>query len=259
MLEHVSFGKMLAIELAAYVDALKPIVKFCYNLEGDGQSVFDAGQIIDNMYSTYPNRDLPNMPSVNRLVANAIAFVASNQEYQRPPNAERPQRRMLREVQRGVPRPHRAGAIERVRQATFAGERPAARDARLVREARERAVEEERYLLAMDAAIEEKARLQAAFLPQNSQEWKSHLENGINEKMDEGGERYDAVTVYRSASLLNPIYASTVDIEAAHNLIKKLRLVPVLDNDENIRDLKSTFAFYKSEAVKTVEKPWSSL
>jgi hypothetical protein len=266
MLEDRSISKMLAIELAAYIDALEPIVKFCYNLEGDGQLVFEAGQIIDNMYSIYPNRNLPNMPSVNRLVEDAVAFVASNEEYQRPPNEPRPQRRMLAEVQRGVPRPRRTAAIEGVRQATFAGETPAARDARLVREARETAEAEERYLLALDAAIEEEARLQAEFLPQTIQEWNSHIENGIKpvieylfERMDEGGERHDAVTVYRSASLFNPIYASTVDFEAAHILIEKLRLVPALNKDEIIQDMKSTFVLYKSEAVKIVQKPGSIL
>mmetsp|Transcript_8987 Transcript_8987/g.10392 ORF Transcript_8987/g.10392 Transcript_8987/m.10392 type:complete len:105 (+) Transcript_8987:19-333(+) len=83
------------------------------------------------MYYTYPNRELPNMPSVNRLVENAVAFVASNVQYQRPQDVPKPQRKMLIEVQQVVSRPHCAAAIKKVQDAIFCNETQATRDSKL--------------------------------------------------------------------------------------------------------------------------------
>ena len=55
IVEDVLVGNLLQIELSAYFEGLEPIVKFCYKFEGDGHLVFEAGQIIVNIYSIYPN------------------------------------------------------------------------------------------------------------------------------------------------------------------------------------------------------------
>jgi len=75
MVQHPSESKLLAIELASLVEGLEPLVKFCYTLEGDGELAFEAGEIIDGMYDIYREKGLPDMPSVNRLVSDAVNFI----------------------------------------------------------------------------------------------------------------------------------------------------------------------------------------
>ena len=118
----------------------------------------------------------------------------------------------------------------------------------------------------MDAALEEEARLHTEYLPQTKEEWKEHIKKGIKPaidyffvQMNGGGERSDAVALYRAARVFNPLYASNITIEDAHASIENLRIVPALDDDEIIRHLKSSFASYKSEAAKILQKPGSVL
>ena len=66
------------------------------------------------------------MPSVNRLVENTVTFVASNVQYQRQQNTLKPQRKMLRELQQCILRPHCAPVIKKVQDAIFCNETQAA-------------------------------------------------------------------------------------------------------------------------------------
>jgi len=48
--------------------------------------------------------------------------------------------------------------------------------------------------------------------------------------------------MYRAARLWNPMYAAKfLDVEEAHALIDNICIVPVLNDDELIQSLKSTF------------------
>jgi len=68
---HAAFIRMKtsSYELVSLFEGMEPLVKFCYTLEGDGELAVEAGYIIDGMYELYPARDLPDMVSVNRLIA----------------------------------------------------------------------------------------------------------------------------------------------------------------------------------------------
>lgn len=257
---------LLKIELAAYVEGLMEFVKFCYNMEADGEIPFLAGAFLEKVTDAYPNGDLPSMPSVDRLVGDAVKFVEDNIEYQRP-GVERPQPRTLNEVT-GAVRPRRQRAVEAVRNATRAvAETAAQRNARELQEAAERERVQAQYEQELQDAIEREARLHAEFLPQNVNEWKSHIESGIKpaityffKRINEGGDRFDACQIFRAARLFDPMYAKDLDETTAHNLIENLCKVARLDNDETINALKDSFSHYKSYArTKVVQTPPSIL
>ena len=61
--------RFIKIELAAMVECLEPLCKFCYKMEGDGQLVFLAGKRVDDLHTHYNGGDgLPALPSVRHLV-----------------------------------------------------------------------------------------------------------------------------------------------------------------------------------------------
>ena len=65
----------LKIELAAFVEVLFPLRNFCYAMEGDGDRAFVAGERVDKLFLTYPDGNLPEMPSANQLINKAVKFI----------------------------------------------------------------------------------------------------------------------------------------------------------------------------------------
>jgi hypothetical protein len=108
----------LKIELAAFVEVLFPLRKFCYAMEGDGDLAFAAGERADNLFLTYPDGNLPETPSANQLINQAVEFIQGT-IHERPENIPVPQHRTAADVAAAVPRPRRAGAAQAVRAATF--------------------------------------------------------------------------------------------------------------------------------------------
>jgi hypothetical protein len=258
---------LLKIELAAYVEGLMELLKFCYCMEADGEIPFEAGAYVDKMYDIYPDQSSPHMPSVeDALIREALQFVNDNPQYQRP-NVLRPQPRALREVTLAVHRPRRQRAIDAVQNAVQAIETVAQRNARLQREAEERAAAEAIYERELNEAIELEARLQADFLPQNDDEWKTHIQTGLRpainyffQRINNGGDRFQTYQIFKAAQLWNPMYAKMIDDESARTSLENLRFVPKLNDDELIDVLCISFPKYSTYARRNVvEKPCSIL
>jgi hypothetical protein len=250
------------IELSAYVECLFYLRNFCYRMEGNGDLIFTAATSIDELFETFPNRSLPMMPSTERLISQAVEWTDEHLPIQQDDNGrgEPAQRRTVNEVRAAVPRPRRAAAIERVRQATFAGETDARRRNREQREAQlEEARLAEIHLEAQEAAVAAEAADQALSPPRTRDEWMEHLKRGLEpsihyvlDRFSEGGDRHQQVLVYRAARLFNPAYAKSITQGRAHALIETLRAYHPLNEDSIINSLKASWRHYKVRASLTI-------
>jgi hypothetical protein len=71
----------LEIELSAIIKNVSFLRLFCYTLEGDGDSVFQAGKLGNQFFAQYSGEgELCNMPSTNGLIdksANHFVSIVS--------------------------------------------------------------------------------------------------------------------------------------------------------------------------------------
>lgn len=214
MVQDPKVKRILAIELATFVEGLKPLVEVTYNLEGDGELAFEAGKLIDGIYNAYPNGALPHMPSVDRLIAEAIEFVQDNEDEQHPAVQMPAAPRTVQEVIQAVPRPRRVAAIRGVALAVQAGESDVQRNNRLAREAQAQAEAQVQYDLAVDAALAEEALLETEYLPQTTAEWLTRVRKhsylqlqitGLKELIREGSATKLLVSIEQHACGIQPM------------------------------------------------------
>ena len=228
------------IELSAYVECLFYLRNFCYRMEGDGDLIFTAAISIDELFKTFPNRSLPNMPSTEQLISKAVTWMtnANLPAQQDDHGGEEPaQRHTVAEVQAAIAFPRRDVAIDGVSQATLAGETEtdAQRQRREHLEQREVQLEAARmaesHQQAQEDAVAAEAANQARSPPRTRDKWIDHIKRGLEpsiqyvlDRFSDGGNRYHQVQLYRAARLFNPVYATTVTTGRAHALIETLRV-----------------------------------
>lgn len=255
------------IELSAYVECLFFLRNFCYRMEGDGDLIFMAAYSIEELFETFPDRSLPKMPSTERLISQAVEWTNEHLPVQHDDDCggEPEQRRTVDEVRAAISRPRRVAAIERVRQATFAGETNSQRRKREKVEQREVQLEEARlaevYEQDQEDAVAVEAVNQALSPPRTRDEWMDHLKRGLEpsihyvlDRFSEGGDRYEQVVVYRAARLFNPVYANTLTQGRAYALIETLRAYHPLNKDSIIESLKASWHHYKTRASLVIDK-----
>ena len=247
-------GRFIRISLAAILECLEPMCKFCYKMEGDGQL---AGKRVDELHTHYNGGDgLPALPSVRRLVEESLEFVQGNEEYVRPP-ANIPPPLTFQQIQAANPRPRHQAAINGVNAAVGALMTDAQRQNRDRRAAVQFGTMLEAHQAQVDAAIAQAADDMTRYPPQTVEEWNHHVSVGIKPAIDYlfsrislGGERYQMVQFYRAARIFDPMYAVTIDYETARTLIKDLRVYDALNEDNTIAKLIRTFLQFKEKALR---------
>lgn len=251
-------SRLLAIELAAYVYGLEAFVKFTHKSEGDGELCFKVGCQVEDLFDMYPDRGLCRMPSVDRLVEESVKFIFENPEYQRP-DTHRHQAQFLPEIHRAVPRPrtNQTSGLNAVQNQNESNQQFLTRQAR---EVQEQARQTEEYESRLEQSLTTEASRQAEYLPQTTDEWKTHIERGLKPSIDyffsrleEGGDRFQQLEIFCAASLWDPLYVTTVTREKANVLLEKLRVVSSID-DATIEDLKYSFQFYKKSCENVDEE-----
>ena len=196
--------RFIKIELAAIVECLEPMCKFCYKMEGDGQLVFVAGKRVDELHTHYNGGEgLPPLLSVRCLVEESLEFVQGNEEYVRPP-ANIPPPLTFQQIQAANPRPRRQAAINGIIAAVGALMTDAQRQNRNHRATVQFVTMLEAHQARVDAAIAQTADDMTRYPPQTVEEWNQHVPVGIKPAIDYlfsrislGGERYEMVQFYQ--------------------------------------------------------------
>jgi hypothetical protein len=175
------------IELSAYVECLFYLRNFCYIMEGDGDLIFTAAISIEELFKTFPNRSLPNMPSTEQLISKAVTWMTNTHlPAQQDDNGGEPaQRRTVAEVRAAIACPRRDAAIDRVRQATLAGETETDTQRQCREQHEQRKVQLEAARMAQihqqtqEDAVAAEAADQAWSPPRTRDEWINHIKRGL--------------------------------------------------------------------------------
>lgn len=247
------------IELSATVEALAEVWNFCYQNEGDGQEVFNAGKSIGVLLEKFPLGQMCALPSTSRLIMRAINW--ANEQGIEPPQPP-PPRRTIREVTAQVQNRPRRAASAGVQAAVQAGETDAQRRRREAREAAAQAQAHAEYEAARQAAIEAEADALAGNIPLTPNAWTAHITSGVAPVIhylfsclnDPSGDRFMIVEFFKGARIFDPLYAATLTTVEAHALIDKLSNYPCLCKGTIIRDLKAGWCAYKKKAERVQDK-----
>lgn len=258
----------LKIQMCAFVEGLEELRNMCYALEGDGQLIFFGGSRLVEMQVTCPRNGVPNMPSLNRLIDEAVAWAATSPAgkalaaAQTAATAARAvPRRVLtvRDIRTAVGaapravRPQRAAAAG-VANATAALRTAAAKAKEDAELALKQAELDEKHQKDIDDAMAAEAAAQAKALPMTVQKWRDQVYPPITAAYNyfwanlEDGERKEQFKLLRAAQLFLPMHGKTLHAANANALIDDLRVYAPLDNYATIAGVKDEFVAYKQHA-----------